>query len=75
MYRSFCYITEIIDLQSFHLKTGKYSFLKCLKFIFQRITYKIIMYITLLKNKVSWSILSLFNNDKIQFKNFLKYGF
>ena len=33
------------------------------------------MYITLLKNKFSWSILSLFDNDKIQFKNFLKYGF
>ena len=27
------------------------------------------------KNKVSCSILSLLNNDKIQFKNFLKYGF
>ena len=75
MYRSFCYTTKIINPQSFNLKTEKYSFLICLKLIFQKSLYKIIMYITLLKNKFYWIILSLFDNDKIQFKNFLKYGF
>ena len=75
MYRSFCYTTKIINPQSFNLKTGKYSFLICLKLIFQKITLQNNYVHYTFKNKVSCSILSLLNNDKIQFKNFLKYGF
>ena len=70
MHRSLCYAAEIINPHSFNLKSGKYSFQYVYNWCFKESLYNIIMYIALLKKKVPYSILSLFNNDKIQFNNF-----